>query len=65
MAKVLIAYASITGNTEKMAAYIAEGVRFSGSEAIVKNISEIREANALDGFNGYLGGLTRSYSSNS
>ena len=29
MAKVLIAQASLTGNTEKMAQYIAEGVRFS------------------------------------
>ncbi|MFC2042285.1 flavodoxin domain-containing protein [Chloroflexota bacterium] len=56
MAKVLIAYASITGNTEKMAEYIAEGVRFSGSDAIVKNISAIKEANALDGFNGYIFG---------
>ncbi len=56
MAKVFIAYASITGNTEKMAEYIAEGVRFSGSDAIVRNISVIKEANALDGFNGYIFG---------
>ena len=31
MKKVLIAYASRTGNTKKMADYIAEGARFSGS----------------------------------
>jgi flavodoxin len=56
MAKILVAYASITGNTEKMAQYIAEGVRFSGSEAVVKNISIIKEAGALDGFHGYIFG---------
>jgi flavodoxin len=56
MPKILIAYASLTGNTEKMAQYIAEGVRFSGCEAVVKNISAIKEANALDGFSGYIFG---------
>jgi flavodoxin len=56
MAKVLVAYASMTGNTEKMARYIAEGVRFSGGEADVKNISNIKESEALDGYNGYIFG---------
>lgn len=56
MPKVLIAYTSLTGNTEKMAQYIAEGVRFSGSEVVVKNISEIKEAGILEGFDGYLFG---------
>jgi NAD(P)H dehydrogenase (quinone) len=56
MAKVLVAYASITGNTEKMARYVAEGVRFSGSEAVVKNISGIKESEALEGYNGYIFG---------
>jgi len=39
-----------------MAEYIAEGIRFSGSEAIVKNISTIKEADALDGFDGFIFG---------
>jgi len=56
MSKVLIAYASITGNTEKMARYIAEGVRMSGCEATAKNISGIKEADTLEGFNGYIFG---------
>jgi flavodoxin len=56
MPKALIAYASLTGNTEKMAQYIAEGLRFGGAEAIVKNISEIKEANRLEGFDGYIFG---------
>ena len=56
MAKILVAYTSITGNTEKMAQYIAEGIRFSGSEATAKNIATIKEADALEGFNGYIFG---------
>ena len=56
MAKILVAYASITGNTERMAQYIAEGVRFSGSEAIVKDVSTIKDADVLEGFNGYIFG---------
>lgn len=56
MAKVLIAYASMTGNTEKMAQYIAEGVRIAGCEAVVKNISNLKEASDLEGYNGYIFG---------
>ena len=56
MSKVLIAYASITGNTEKMAQYIAEGVRISGCEVVVKNISGIKEADTMEGFHGYIFG---------
>jgi flavodoxin len=56
MTKILIAFASVTGNTEKMAQYIAEGIRFSGSEVISKNISAIQEAGELDGFDGYIFG---------
>ena len=41
MKKVLIAYVSRTGKTEKMAEYIAEGVRFSGHGAEIKRVSEI------------------------
>jgi flavorubredoxin len=39
-----------------MAQFIAEGVRFSGCEVVTKNISEIKEAEALEGFNGYIFG---------
>ncbi len=49
MKKVLILYFSLTGNTEMMAQYIAEGVRFSGQEAIVKKISDIKKADDLTG----------------
>ena len=42
MKKVLVAYVSRTGKTQTMAEYIAEGIRFSGNEAEVKKIAEIK-----------------------
>jgi len=54
--KVLVAYISLTGNTEKMAEYIAEGVRFSGQQAVVKKISDIKSANDLADYDGYIFG---------
>ena len=57
MKKVLIAYFSATGTTEKMAGYVAEGVRFSGQEAVTKNISDIKSPDDLAGYDGYIFGL--------
>jgi len=54
MKKVLIAYFSLSGNTEKMSQYVSEGVRFSGQEVTVKKISEIKDASDLDGYDGYM-----------
>ena len=56
MKKVLIAYVSRTGKTEKMAEYIAEGVRFSGHGAEVKRVSEIKTEKDLAGYDGYVFG---------
>lgn len=56
MAKVLIVYFSLMGNTAKMADYIAEGVRFSGQQVTVKKCSEIKNAADLNGYNGYIFG---------
>ena len=56
MKKILIAYVSRTGNTEKMAEYIAEGVRVSGNEAVLKKVSEFKKAKELEGFDGYVFG---------
>ncbi|MDR4503842.1 MAG: flavodoxin domain-containing protein [Candidatus Scalindua sp.] len=53
MKNILIAYYSRTGNTEKMAEYIAEGVRFSGNGAEVKKLSDIKSEKDLDGYDGY------------
>ena len=56
MKKVLVAYASRTGITAKMADYIAEGVRFTGNTAEVKKISEVKDESALAGYDGYIFG---------
>ncbi|MFH1033781.1 MAG: flavodoxin domain-containing protein [Pseudomonadota bacterium] len=54
MKKVLIAYASRTGNTEKVANYIAEGVRMSGQEAVLKKIAELEKSEDMEGFDAYI-----------
>ena len=36
--RVLIAYFSLSNTTEKMAGYIAEGIRFSGQEVVVEKV---------------------------
>ena len=56
MKKVLIAYDSRTGHTEKMAELIAEGVRISGQEVGSMKISEIKNADVLQGYDAYLFG---------
>ena len=53
MGKVLIAYYSRTGKTEKMAEYIAEGVRFSGNSAEIKKLADIKNETELEGYDGY------------
>jgi len=56
MKKVLIAYSSRTGNTEKMANYIAEGVRFTGNEVVVKRVEEIKKPEEVQGYDAYIFG---------
>jgi flavodoxin len=56
MKKVLVAYVSRTGNTEKMAEYIAEGIRFTGNTADLKKISKIKNDKDLEGYDGYVFG---------
>jgi len=56
MKRVLIAYDSRTGNTEKMAEYIAEGVRMVGHEAELKKIATIKNEKELQGYDAYVFG---------
>jgi flavodoxin len=56
MKQALIAYFSISGKSEAMAEYIAEGIRFSSSIAHVKNMRDINKADELSGFDGYIFG---------
>ncbi len=54
MHKVLIAYISRTGMTEKIASYIAEGVRMGGHDAVVKKTTEIHGETDMQGYDGYI-----------
>lgn len=56
MKRALVAYYSVTGGTEAMAQYIAEGIRISGQEAVVKKISDITRIDDLYGYDGYIFG---------
>ena len=56
MAKVLIVYATRTGETQTIADLIGEGIRFSGQEATVVSVKEIKSEAELDGYDGYVFG---------
>jgi flavodoxin len=56
MKKVLVGYDSRTGHTEKMAEYIAEGVRMGGHEAEQEKISSIKNEKQLQGYDAYVFG---------
>jgi flavodoxin len=54
--KVLVAYDSRSGHTEKMAEYMAEATRIAGHEVDLKKISEIKNEAGLAGYDAYLFG---------
>lgn len=56
MKKVLVAYFSRAGATEKMAKYLAEGIRMKGIEAQVTKIGAIDDAGGLKGFDAFIFG---------
>ncbi len=56
MKKVLVVYFSRAGSTEKMANYLAEGIRMSGHETKVIKSSAIEKAKDLQEFDGFLFG---------
>lgn len=56
MAEFLIVHASRTGETEKIAEIIAEGIRISGHGATLKKATEIKAEADLNGYDGYLFG---------
>jgi len=56
MMKILIAYVSRTGKTEKIAEYIAEGIRMTGNEAEVRKVAEIHKETEMEGYDGYVFG---------
>ena len=56
MGKVLIVFTSRTGETERIANLIAEGIRMAGNDAVVKNSKDIKSEADLQGFDGYVFG---------
>ena len=54
MKKVLIAYDTRTGHTEKMAEYVAEGIRMGGNEPTLKKIHSIKQEGDLAGYDAYV-----------
>jgi len=67
MAKTLIVYATRAGETRKIADLIAEGIRFSGMEATVADIKDIKTEKDLQGYDAvvfgsatYHGGMMKS-----
>lgn len=51
--KVMIVFASMTGNTEDMADAVAEGIRAEGAEVVLKNVMDAN-ASELAGFDAFI-----------
>ena len=56
MASALVVYASRTGATQKIADLIAEGIRISGGEAKVVNVTSVKKEADLNGYDAYVFG---------
>lgn len=56
MPKVLIVYASRTGESEKIANLIGEGIRISGMEANVVKVTDIKKETDLQGYDALIFG---------
>ncbi|MCF8031614.1 MAG: flavodoxin domain-containing protein [Desulfarculaceae bacterium] len=56
MSKTLIVYATRSGQTQRIGELIAEGLRMSGSEVELKNVTEIKNPEQLNGYDAYLFG---------
>ena len=50
MAKALIIFATRSGETEKIAGLVAEGMRFSGIEAAVRDVKDIKKESDLENY---------------
>ncbi len=56
MKKVLIGFSTRKGETESIANLIAEGIRFSGIEVVVKDVKELESEKDLKGYDGIVFG---------
>ena len=56
MAKALVVFTTRTGATKSIAELIAEGIRFTGAEATVANVTGIKKEVDLEGYDAYVFG---------
>ena len=56
MGKVLVVYATRTGATQKIAELLAEGIRMTGNDAALVNVTEVKNEADLKGYDGYVFG---------
>jgi flavorubredoxin len=56
MGRALIVYTTRTQETRQIADLIAEGIRFSGHEAVVQDVKDIKKEGDLAGYDAYLFG---------
>ena len=56
MAKALVVFTTRTGETKTIAELIAEGIRFTGAEATVENVTSIKKEADLEGYDAYVFG---------
>jgi len=56
MGRALIVYTTRTQETRQIADLIAEGIRFSGHEAVVQDVKDVKKAEDLAGYDAYVFG---------
>jgi flavorubredoxin len=56
MAKALVVFTTRTSETKNIAELIAEGIRFTGAEATVENVTSIKKEADLEGYDAYVFG---------
>lgn len=56
MGKALVVYVGRSGETQRIADLIAEGIRIQGFEASVLNIAKVKKVEDLEGFDAYVFG---------
>ncbi len=54
MANALVVFASRTGQTQSIAEFIAEGIRFTGVEAKIVNANQVQKEEDLQGYDAYV-----------
>lgn len=56
MAKAIVVYCTRTGGTRDIAELIAEGIRFTGGEAVLADASAVKKEGDFEGYDAYVFG---------